>query len=247
MWRLCLVLSEIVQQASLFQVVSRNTSKKSVCGVSCDFSVHVWLYTVCSAISAAAYLLLETIQQQYALRYPEYPEIYTSRSILLVHVCGSVAATVFLVQVFYSYRHTVGDSETTSLMCNCILVGYTGCFLWVLDAYLRQRATVNALDVADCLWLIGMSSRALMFVLQMSVNWFFTNVAVMHRNFRMWQIASLGLAVVGLALANYLKIQWYKIPTNAPPAAAVAANLFSVGGIMLQTKIYGSKKGYSMV
>lgn len=247
MWRFSLFVSELIQQASLFQTVSRNATKRSVFGVSCDFCIYFWLYTVCSAISAGAYLMLGTIHSQYALRYPEYPDIYTSKSIFAVHACGSVVATAFLVQMFYSYRLTRGYDETTSLLCNCVLVGYGGCFLWVVNAYLRLRSTVNALDVADCLWLIGASSRALMFVLQISVNWFFLHVAVMHRNFRVWQLASLLLAVASLAQVSYLGIRWYEVPTNAPLVAAIAANSCCVAIIWVQSRLYRSKKGYSTV
>lgn len=247
MWKFCLVVSEIVQQASLFQTVSRNATKKSVFGVSCDFSVYFWLYTVCSAISAALYLHLETIQQHYSLRYPVYPHIHSSNYILAVHAVGSIVSTTFLVQMFYRYKSTLGYSETTSLVCNCVLMAYGGSLLWVLHAYVRQRATVIALDVADCFWLIGALSRSFMLILQVSVNWFFLNVAVMHRNFRLWQMVSLVFAAAGLAQAHYLGFQWYEIPTNAPPAAAVVANVVCVGVILLQTKLYRCKKGYSAV
>ena len=247
MWKGLFLISELIQLASLLQLVRHNSVKKSVFGVSCDFSAFCWIYNVCSAVSALIYLLSPALRSQYAARYPLYPEFNTSSIILVLHLLGSAAATFFVFQVFVLHRRSIGGIETVSLLCKCVLVSYCGFLFWVLRSYVLHRATVNVLDVANCFWFLGALSRAFMFVLQISVNWFFLKACMLHRNFLLFQGLSLSFAFAGYEWARFAGNQWYDIPTNAPARAALALNSVCLLALTAQSYVYRSKKNYSNV
>lgn len=215
-----LIVGETVQLASYILLFRSNISRNSVLGLSCDFTLYSFLWYMCLSLSGFGYAFLHQIRLQYANRYPLYPEFSTSLPILAAHVAGLVVTLGIMAQVFWSHRKSRPKTETTSLLCRVAVLLLLLIFISFFWQFIRGRATVNLLDLADLLWTFGTFFLAVRLVLQVSTNWFFSKFAAMHRRYLLWQFTAMSLVTFGLILSHH--VPWHEMPANGP-------TLFSVG------------------
>lgn len=219
-----LISGQLLQLCSYVLIYRHNRLRKSVAGISCDFTVYSWVSALASAGSSCAYALLLKIKQQYAVRYPVYPELDLDLLLFVVDVALATAASALVFQVFVTYRASIVGGELLSLPCKALLALFCGGFLWFFLLFCRQRATINQLDLADCAWTIGTLCFAVRLPSQVSQNFFLDRCTVMHRHFLHWQAGSLLLMCGGYWLMKHLGIRWYEQPANVTSVYALIPN-----------------------
>lgn len=233
-WCDFLILAEFFQSCSLVLLYRHNRLRKSIAGLSCDFTVYSWLAAVSSAGSGMVYMFLPVVQEQYSNRYPVYPDIRLNGFILVANLLLVMAASGIMGQVFVFYRKSITGDELISLPCKALLLCFTGLFFWLVSLFVRGRATINELDLADCLWTIGTMSFGVRLIPQVSNNFFLGSPALMHRYFTHLQSASMLFAISGWWLAKAINIPWFEKPVNAFSEFTIAPNIICLILLVIQ-------------
>lgn len=213
-WQLTLAIAEFLQLLSPCLIYRHNKSRKSVAGISCDFTVLSLLSAACSAMSGLSYTILVTLRDQYAARYPVYPNINFSVAVLLIHIGQFTITSLLAWQVFVTHRKSIIGDEWLSLPCKAFLLLLLGFFLWLVSLFWRGRATINQLDLADCGWTIASITFGVRLLSQVTNNFWLERYALMHRNFIHVQFVSVVLAMITWKYMDHQNIQWHEVPAN---------------------------------
>lgn len=213
-WQLALALAELLQLLSICLIYRHNKSRQSVAGISCDFTVLSLLSAACSAMSGLSYTILTTLKDQYAARYPVYPNLNSYVVLLLIHIVQFFIASLLAWQVFVTHRKSIIGNEWLSLPCKALLILLIGFFLWFVSLFWRGRATINQLDLADCGWTIASMAFGVRLLSQVTNNFWLERYTLMHRYFIHIQYASVVLAMIAWKCMDYQNTQWHEVPAN---------------------------------
>lgn len=239
MWYFFLLVAHFLQPVSYFLLLRQIRCKKSVAGLSCDFTFLSWISSLASAVSGCAYSFLLTINIEYANRYPVYNELLVSWLVLVFDLVTVLVTSMMMVLVFGSYRKTIIGDEWISLPTKTLMLGLFAFALWFQSLYFRRRATINELDLADCVWTIGSICFGIRLVSQVTNNYFLERVFPLSRNFIFWQGASMGLAATGWFFSRYMDIKWHQVPANVMHPLVLGPNIVFLLLLLLQAHIMG--------
>lgn len=232
-----LVVAELLQLVSMALIFRRNRQRNSVAGLSCDFVLYSWIASVTSAWSGTTSMLLLAIKEQYAARYPIYPELRVNCPIVIADFALAIVTTGILAQVFGYYRKTIRGDEWLSLPCKALMLVFVGSFSWFASLYSRGRSTINELDLVYFLWVIGAVSFAVRLISQVSNNYFMESFCPMHRHFLICQAASLAFVGGARCIAYTTNIAWHEKPTNMLTEYGLWTNLICLALLGIQSKI----------
>lgn len=239
MWYSFLLVAHFLQPVSYFLLLRQIRSKKSVAGLSCDFTFFSWISSLASAVSGCAYTFLLTINIEYANRYPVYGELLVSWLVLVSDLVTVLVTSMMMILVFISYRKTIIGDEWISLPTKALVLGLFAFTLLLLSLYVRGRATINELDLADCVWTIGSICFGVRLVSQVTNNYFLERVFPLNRSFIIWQGTSMGLAATGLLLSRHMDVNWHQLPVNFMHQLALAPNIVVLLLLSLQGHFMG--------
>lgn len=233
--RVLLVASSWTLVASYVLVIRQNEKKMSVLGLSCDFVAYSWLLYLASFVLNCGYLT-NRVAEQYSERYPLYPTYDTIVAIVYADFFGLLATSLLMHQTFRKYRKTRNTealSPQSTIIVFCMFVFY----MYFFAKWVQGHSMVNALDMVNILWGVGVFAFGVRLIAQCLNNWFYLKVAVMHRHFLLWQLGLLALALLGTETYRH-QVPWHYVPTNAPVTWAVATNVVALVVIVVQSRLY---------
>lgn len=239
MWYFFFLLAHLLQPISYFLILRQIRSKKSVAGLSCDFTLLSWISSITSAASGLAYAFLLKIQMEYSNRYPLYPDLQVSLPVLVLDLVTLLVTSTIMVVVFVTYRKTIIGAELISLPTKALIAVVCSFFLWLFTLYIRGRATINELDLADCAWTIGTICFGVRFISQLTNNYFLERYYHFCRNFIIWQVASMGLAGSGWFISRRMGLNWHQIPGNVMHELVLGPNIVFLFLLLLQAHVMG--------
>ncbi|KAF3990247.1 hypothetical protein FT663_01025 [Candidozyma haemuli var. vulneris] len=222
--------------------MDRVSRKGSVFGLSCDFVVYSWIWFVSCAYYAGAYLMSTFVVFQYANRYPEHPSFYTSKLTFVLDCVGSLVTSALIYQTFHKYKKSRQGNEALSVLFYYVLFLMTSGLVWLLWNYLRGKATLNELDLANYFWLLSYASFSFRLISQCSTNWFFCRFYNVHKHFLPIQIVSLFFMTNSLAIYKWHNTNWYELPTNLVSSESLLLNWICLGILLYQQHIYKGGK-----
>lgn len=234
-------LFEATQLLSILYLLKHNALHKSVSFVSTDFSIYLGVWKISYACAGYLYTVLETVHREYAARYTLFPNLPLDRSLAFCQILSSFACVALLYQMCWKYKR----DEPVSMLCGVVLAAFG--LLLSRFSYLcyMHRATINLLDMADLLSVVGSISFAVRFIPQISVNWFNDRGTPLHRHF--FAVQSLSLALASFALLYmWWTIPWYDIPVNLPGPFGVVLNWIQLAILVFQRLYYSGTVSYKL-
>ena len=226
---------DIFQLLSSLEVARHIYLRKSIYGISLDFALYSWVWAGTHALANSLYTFLPTIHSQYAARYPLFPGIPYAMSLTCLSLLQFCVCTVIARKCFYGLK----TQEKLSVVCKTVLGCSFSVFMWFFWLYCHGRATINALDLADCLHNIGSIAMASRLIPQASLNWFL-DTFVLSRTFLLLQLFSVASGSFALLSAYLGGTKWYELPISLPSQAVLATTWCALAVLVVQRKIYGS-------
>lgn len=239
LWYFCLFMAQLIQLGSYFLILHQITSKKSVAGLSCDFTLLSWLSSISASGSGLAYQYLERIRSQYSIRYPVYKDIHTSIAISMIDLVSLIVTSMMLFHQFVTYRKSIIGDDWISLPIKVLVLGQAAFFLWFVSLFTRGRATINELDLTDCAWTIGTICFGIRLISQVSNN-FWIRYFRPHRKFLLYQSISMALAIGGWVISRHMNIRWHQMPANVMSQFVLGPNVICL--LVLSIQAYRSGK-----
>lgn len=232
-------LLQIVAYALIVQKVSR---KRTVLGLSCDLVAYSWLWLTANALCGGLYLFSQPVSLQYSQRYPVYPTYQISLFTFLLDFFGVLVTSALALQTLHKFRLSRRANEALSLPFYFLMTLMGLGLVWLLWAYIRGRATINELDLANYGWLLSYVSFSFRLLPQCSVNWFFSRYNVLHKHFLSMHACSLLLLTSSLTLFRLNGKQWFELPVNYVSPESLLLNWLALAIFACQRHIYSSSQ-----
>lgn len=239
--RFLLIAAAWLQTGSLVLSVKHTAARRSAFGLSLDLQAYTCLWFL-GALVYGVSMASANLRQQYAHRYPVFPEFAIIAAVTLADVVSFGLSVAWCFQTFWSYRKTRAPSESPSLPF-CLLTALLAlCLLVLLWLFSRGHATVNQLDLACFFWLLGDVSASVRLFSVISTTWFYTKYFAPHHHFLSIQLASVGLSAAALAGLSLQKVPFHQVPLNSATWEFVILNGLCLAILATQKHLYRHAK-----
>lgn len=212
-----------------------NKRTRSVAELSVDYISLRVLSTLCNLISAFLYTTTP-ILQQYSNRFPLREAPVVSFGIAFLDLTLLIINSGILLQLRL-YRTTMTQYQGVSGLFLLIIVCLFGFLGWLCHSAVTSTVigAYNALDVTDCIWLIGRITGTLALIPQWMINEFSCSKGRFPRHWRLLQTVAVVMIALGKIFDSTL---WWKVPVNTPTWSQVAITALALAGIWLQRYLY---------
>lgn len=233
-----MILAEALRAANFVQQVRFNKRRRSVYGLSFDYTLFLWISCCCTVLSSANYAWNSTLKGQYALRYPHNRAMALQLPLLAVHFGGLVAVSGLCYQCWRLYYPSRNSNQGLSTLAKQTLSLLGAFFAATIYLFVCGRYTVNTLDVTNCVWLVGQVLACVALFPQLFMNWFDGCVAGTHRTFMWFSAASLStLAVSKVALLSSDEDVWHRQPPGYNTWAFLVFNSVLIAFLEVQMEL----------
>lgn len=233
---LCCV-SGALQTWSLGDFCKRISRTRSVVGVSHDFVLYSCIHSFASVIYGVS-LTTTTCAHLHAERFPVYPKFTISSLVSLSDFSIFVVSSYLVYLVFAKYRPSRTSTEDPSLIFFLLNGLLLACFCYLLTLYIRGKATINTLDMADFFWLVADIAGSVRFISQISTNWFYCRYYHISRDFLTLQTTSVLLYIGAYLVLRVLHVPWHRYPLNMATSEFVFFNSICLVTLAIQKRIY---------
>lgn len=230
-------LSLLIETFSSFKQINHNKRKKSIRGLAYDTAVWTVIQGSCTILTTLLYLY-PTIQTQYKLRNPIFPDIRYDLEVLFVQIILFILNVGWLLQCFL-YKASRSEMQGISGVAKGILLGLLVGLLYLIHGQKSNIGSFVLLDIVDYLWLVGRVAGSIKLLPQLLLNSIECSV-VGHVKY--W----LPLEVVSQVLLMFVKFparkDWYNIPVNYPSWPQVTLYGFSLVVYFFEERIYSERR-----
>lgn len=219
---------------ALFKLLAHIKRTHLVYGILVDYLILQLTLSLATVVSGLFYHFLESVNVQYFKRYPLDVDGGATYSILLlVQALELYLAALLAVWVLLKYRATHHCWQYWSVTCMAWLAIWAGTIGYFVYCWLRGRATINALDIAEAIRAGGDFSRAIRFMPQVTTN-IFTSV---FKGFprRWWPLQMVAVALYAVAVVTY-----HPFVANMPSMVAVYIELMLLICLGIQRMVFVS-------
>lgn len=231
---------EVLQLLSLIDFTRRVYRRRSIYAVSIDFTLYSWVWCFTHTVANSLYTFLSKVQSQYAVRYPLYSDIPCSETLSVLSFIQLCVSTFLVKKVFFEFK----SQEQLSLVCKTVLIPCFSIFLWFFWLFSHGKATINLLDLADCLHNIGSIALASRLIPQISLNWFL-DCFPLSKAFILLQFLAFTFATLAIVAAYTSGFAWFEIPMSLPSQVVIGASWCALAILAFQQKQYGSRIMYT--
>lgn len=228
-----LLASAIESICTLYQL-QYNKQKKSIYGISFDYTLFSVLGQFLSILSSFLYIHTN----EYSMRYPIYPSLPISLPLVVLQIsqCFFLILVLLQLRIYIYTRNTNQGISSYSLIFLGSLTFFLG---WILKLYIYKQGKIISLDLIDWIWYTGRIISCIKFMPIISMNWFDQCVVGMFPYWSHFQILVLVLQLMG-KYSMYFK--WWQIPVNYPTWLEVQFQLLCILIIKIQMYIYKNNK-----
>lgn len=224
--------SSISTLVNYIRQIRYSRHKKSICGLSSDFTVITWVSYVMSILSSSYYYSSVKVVDQYIARFPVHPDISVSGFLFVLDIIGFILVSGILMQQFVVYKRTMNEYQGISSICICFIILQFAIFLWLVHNVLLGKRQIYLLDIIDYIWFISKLTSLIKSVPQITVNWSTQTVTGIHESFLLYEWISIAfLALSKLTMDNN---NWFKIPVNYNTWLHLIMNILFVATLQFQ-------------
>ncbi|OBA20515.1 hypothetical protein METBIDRAFT_200338 [Metschnikowia bicuspidata var. bicuspidata NRRL YB-4993] len=225
-----------LQIISSIAILRQIHTRRSIYALSIDFTLYSWVWAFTHTIANCLYSFLPNVYAQYAKRYPLSPEI--PHSTLLTAMCffQLILCTILVNKCFFVFK----SQEKLSVVCKTVMLLCISVFLRFSWLFCNGKATINVLDLADCLHNIGSVALACRLIPQISLNWFL-EIFLLSNTFLTLQLCAATSGIVSLFIAYSSGLLWSEMPIGLPCQAVLGATWCASLVLLFQRSHYGQK------
>lgn len=229
---------EGIQILSSLETLRQINAQKSIYAISLDFTMYSWVWALTHTIANSLYSFLPNVEVQYSNRFPIYPELPCLNAFPILSALQLCLCTMLLKKCFFGLK----SLEQVSVVCKTILIACSlvfSCFFWL---FCNGRATINALDIADCLHNIGSIAFACRLVPQISMNWFL-DIFALSDTFLVLQYSAVIFGSFVRFIAYFSGMLWFELPIELPSQLVLGSTGCILVVLTYQRKRYGPQRG----
>lgn len=235
------LVSGLIELTNINQQRQLHKRLHSIRGLAFDYVLLSIITYTTSVISTIFYIFDTTIINQYAYRFPIYPQIPISRVILFVEVGLLAMYTLVGLQIFLAYYPTKLKNQFISPI-NMLILGLMGVtYLYIIRQYFYGWDMVYKLDLVDYLWTIAKICDLVRFIPLISMNWFYETMSGIHPN---WITLSLIANILCICARTRVafELNWWEIPVNFSCWTVLAAQFLFLLILKWQRYQYNMQK-----
>lgn len=240
---LFMVGAGLLQLTSFVQQYKFHKAKKSVYGLSYDYTVISWIGYWTNILSCSQYETNPLVQSQYRLRNPVYPDGLVVSWLLLVVDCMNFGMINLLLAQLIKYKKTINTNQGVSVLLRGLFFCISLTFVKIAKNSIFHQNSVNFLDTVDFLWLVAKICRATALIPQINMNWFDDCVEGTFDGFLMVESLKNLTVFVGKLYNHYSEeYPWWSVPVNFETWPSLITNLVTMAIFTYQSYAYRGAK-----
>ncbi|CAD1810903.1 putative integral membrane protein [Candida parapsilosis] len=221
-----------IQLASICLQFKYNKTRKSIRGLSYDYSLLQFLTHLISIASLLSFCS-STITSQYMLRWSsETPHI--SLLVLVLEVISFIVSTGMIIQLII-YKSTRGQNQAISGYCQGFIITVLLPLVYLFKLWLFKQAKINELDLVDYGWTMFKLFTNLRFIPQVMVNWMDDSVDGLYPYWIHLQVACAAFELVDRVVNGYV---WADVSIMMPSLPLIIIKDVSIAIIGFQYHVY---------